>query len=94
MTSTADVPFPALRASLREPYALVVPYSMLQVVPLPPGSTVPLTIALRAPTEVAGPVVAAGAPALAGTAATSAASAAATTGSRRLIARSSLRLWR
>ncbi len=40
---------------------MLVPYSTCQVVACPFGLTVPVTVALVAPTEVTGPVIAAGA---------------------------------
>ena len=60
VTSTWPVPLPALRASVRVPYEAVGPYSTYQLVASPPGSTLPVTTAVVAPTDVAGPVVAAG----------------------------------
>ena len=60
-TSTTTVPFPALRVAVREPYEVVLPYSTYQLVASPPGSTLPVTVALVPPTDVAGPVTAVGA---------------------------------
>jgi hypothetical protein len=60
VTSTWAVPFPALRAPVLEPYAVVVPYSTYQLVSSPPGPTFPATTAEDAPTEVAAPVTADG----------------------------------
>ena len=58
---TAAVPEPAFAFAVCEPYAVVVPYWTYQVVACPPGTTLPVTVAVVAPIAVAGPVVAVGA---------------------------------
>ncbi len=60
-TSTAAEPEPALFEALFDPYDVDVPYSTTHVVACPPGSTVPVTVAVADPTAVVGPVVALGA---------------------------------
>src|SRR5690348_8367188 len=58
---TATVPEPAFALGVSDPYDVDVPYWTDQVVACPPGTTVPVTVAVVAPTAVAGPVVAVGA---------------------------------
>jgi hypothetical protein len=76
-TSTAAVPDPALFEADFEPYDVEVPYSTSHVVAWPPGSTVPVTVAVVDPTAVVGPVVAVGAAATAVPAKTASANTAA-----------------
>src|SRR4051812_18448720 len=58
---TVAVPEPAFAFAVWEPYDVDVPYWMYHVVASPPGTTLPVTVAVVAPIAVAGPVVAVGA---------------------------------
>ena len=60
-TATAAEPDPALFAAVFDPYDVPVPYSTYQVVVWPPGTTLPVTVAVVESTVVVGPVVAEGA---------------------------------
>jgi hypothetical protein len=75
--STAALPDPALFDAVFEPYDVDVPYSTSHVVDCPPGSTLPVTVAVVDPTAVVGPVTALGAAASAVPAVTVSASTAA-----------------
>src|SRR5689334_9862901 len=58
---TVAVPEPAVAVAVFEPYDVDVPYWTYQLVDCPPGTTLPVTVAVVAPIAVAGPVVAVGA---------------------------------
>jgi hypothetical protein len=60
-TAVVVDPEPALADAVFDPYDVDFPYSTYQVVDCPPGSTLPVTVALVEPTAVVGPVVAFGA---------------------------------
>jgi hypothetical protein len=61
MVLTATLPEPAFPFGVSVPYEVDVPYSTHHVVASPPGTTVPVTVAVVDPIDVAGPVVAVGA---------------------------------
>ena len=61
-TTTGLVPAPAERVSVREPYRVLVPYSIHQPVVRPLGSTVPPTVAADGASRDAEPVATAGSP--------------------------------
>jgi hypothetical protein len=58
---TVAAPEPAFAFAVCEPYDVDVPYWTYQLVACPPGTTLPVTVAVVAPIAVAGPVVAVGA---------------------------------
>jgi hypothetical protein len=64
-TATFAEPEPAVVVGVFEPYDVDVPYSNHQVVAVPPGLTVPVSVAVVPPTELTGPVSAVGAAAAA-----------------------------
>jgi hypothetical protein len=60
-TATSLEPLPTLVADVADPYEVLFPHSTCHVVDEPPGSTVPVTVAVLPETAVTGPVTAVGA---------------------------------